>query len=100
MNICHLIDPSSIQTLTLLGLDVKLLTEQQPSMWNRTPSFQPMKTKINAIKVVNDTAVRFIKLLSAYNQSQTKNEEEVQDVLQVVEDHYKRIPDPQRDHCY
>jgi hypothetical protein len=52
-----------------------------------------MKTKINAIKVVHYTVERFIKLMSAYNQSQTKNEEELQDVLQVVEDHYKRIPD-------
>jgi hypothetical protein len=93
MKIFHLIDPSSFQTLTLLGLDVKLLTEQHPSTWNRTPSFQSMKTKINTIKVVNDTAERFIKLMSTYNQSQTKNEEELQDVLQVVEDHHKRVPD-------
>jgi hypothetical protein len=62
MKVCHLIDPTSNQTLMLLGLDIKLLTEQHPSTWNRTPYFQ---SKINAIKVINYTVERFIKLMSA-----------------------------------
>jgi len=41
---------------------------------------------------VNDAAERTVALMSAYNNSLTKNEEELQDILHVVEAHRNKYP--------
>jgi molybdopterin-guanine dinucleotide biosynthesis protein A len=41
---------------------------------------------------VNDAAERTVALVSAYNNTLTKNEDELQDILQVVETHRVRFP--------
>lgn len=46
-----------------------------------------MKTIVNSINVVNDTAKRFVGLMTQYSDELTKNEVE----KQIVEDHRKRL---------
>lgn len=49
-----------------------------------------------ALKAVNDCAERAIALATTFNQSLTTDEKEKQFLLQVVEDHRKRFPDPKK----
>jgi len=54
------------------------------------------KRIVDSLKVVNDTAERSIALMSDFNSSITKNEAEMQRLIQVVEDHRKRVPDSRK----
>jgi len=47
---------------------------------------------VDSIKVVNDSAERTL-ALSSYNESITKNESDIQRLVQIVENNRKRIPD-------
>jgi hypothetical protein len=52
-----LIDSTSLETLKILSLDVEFLTGSgsHPSVWKKSPNYMEMKTKVDALKVVNDT---------------------------------------------
>ena len=45
------------------------------------------------MKVINDDAERGVALIEEYNALITKNEEQKQFLLQVVQDHRRRFPD-------
>lgn len=87
-----LIKPSSNAALQLLGLDISLLAGTEPDDWINLPSYERAATVVQSLKVVNDCAERSIALMSAFNQSLTKTESEMQRLIQVVEDHRHRIP--------
>jgi hypothetical protein len=53
-----------------------------------------MVTNINSLKVINDSAERGIALMTEYNTTVSKGEEEVQAVLQEVSVHRKKLPPP------
>ena len=63
--------------------------EQHPSMWDKNEDFQKGLEIVNTFRVTNDTAERGVKLMEEYNMVLTKNEDQKQYVLQVVED-YRR----------
>ena len=65
-------------------------------MWEVNPNFQESKDVIKSLKVVNDAAERSIALMSSFNSSLIKNEEEMQLLIQVVQDHRKSVPDSSR----
>jgi len=88
----ELVAASSTSALRCLGVDVKLLT-MNPAGWTDSPLFDKAKSVVDSIKVVNDSAERSVALMSSYNESITKNETEMQRLVQVVEDNRKRIPD-------
>jgi hypothetical protein len=87
------IKPSSSAALQLLGLDVSILAGTEPDAWISLPAYERAATVVSFLKVVNDSAERYIALMSAFNQSLTKTESEMQRLIQVVEDHRQRIPD-------
>lgn len=87
-----LIDSSSLDTMKMLKLDLELLTGTHPSVWKKSLTYQRMKLKINALKVVNDTGERAIALISSVNGLLTKNESELQNVLQVIEQKREQMP--------
>ena len=64
-----------------------------PAGWTDSPFYDKAKSVVDSIKVVNDSAERTVALMSSYNESITKNESEMQRLVQVVEDNRKRIPD-------
>jgi hypothetical protein len=92
----HLVASSSQSALRSLGLDIDFLFNSDPITWNQSPAFQKVKSIIASLKVVNDMAERSIALMSSCNLSITKSETEMQKLIQVVEDHRKRVPDARK----
>jgi hypothetical protein len=83
----QLIDSTSLETLKILSLDVEFLTGSHPSVWKKSPNYMEMKTKVDALKVVNDIGERGFALMNSINGFLTKDEIELQNILQVVERH-------------
>jgi hypothetical protein len=51
------------------------------------------KAKVDALKVINDTAERAIGFVAKHNSDpRTTNEETFQEILQSAENHYRRVP--------
>ena len=87
----HLGDFATSHTSNLfsqLDLDRSFLSSP-PSQWNDVEAYQIADQQI---KVVNDTAERGIKLFEEFNTLLTKDEEEKQFLLQVVEANRKAVP--------
>ena len=58
-----------------------------PASWNNNESYQKAKVTINGLRVVNDCAERVVALITQYNDVLSKNEEQRQYLLQVVQEH-------------
>ncbi|XP_025413648.1 uncharacterized protein LOC112685837 [Sipha flava] len=56
---------------------------EDPSSWKALDEYIQAKEILSALKVVNDTAERGIKLMEEYNEKFTKNEDQKQFILQV-----------------
>jgi len=82
----YLVAASSTSAFRCVGGDVRMLT-QAPTSWSDSPLFRKAKSAVDSIKVVNDSAERSVAPMSAYSESITKKETEMQRLLQVVEDH-------------
>jgi len=65
---------------------------KDPAEWNADPSCKELKTAVSRMKVVNDTAERAIALMQQYYSSLTKNEEQQQNLLHLLERHRKQHP--------
>jgi len=65
---------------------------KDPAEWNDDPSYQELKTAASKMKFVNDSAERAIALMTRYNSSLTKNEEQKQYLIRLVERHRKQYP--------
>ena len=63
-----------------------------PEEWDSCQNYVQAKKIVSALTVVNDAAERAIALMSGLNGSITKSETEMQKLVQVVEDHRKRVP--------
>ena len=61
--------------------------------WKNNPDYGEMENFVKNLLVTNDTAERGVKLISDYSMILTKDSEERQKLLQVVEDHRKTYPD-------
>ena len=61
--------------------------------WKNYESFCKMETWVRNLKVTNDTAERGVKLVSDYCDSLTKDSDDLQNLLQVVEEHRREFPD-------
>jgi exonuclease VII small subunit len=55
-----------------------------------------MKSRVESLAVVNNSAERGIALMSQLNKTLTKNEDEKQKIIQVVENNRKQIPNPKK----
>ena len=53
-----------------------------------------MKLTVHELKVVNDAAERGVALIQAYSGSLTRDEEQLQYLLQVVAPHRQAVPLP------
>lgn len=79
----------TLQTLAILKINDTFL--QLPAeTWGDNDDYLQGKSCIRNLRVVNDTAERGVKLFEDYNTILTKNEEEKQFILQVVE-HNRKI---------
>ncbi|ESN93208.1 hypothetical protein HELRODRAFT_181133 [Helobdella robusta] len=78
-----LVSGTSRTALLSLGMDVAILRETEPDSWNDLPLFQKVANVVKSLKVVNDTAERTVALMTNFNQFITKNETELQKLIQV-----------------
>ena len=58
-----------------------------PQNWNDSLMYMQKKNIVDSLEVVCDTSERSIALMSHFNSSITKSENEMQRLIQVVEDH-------------
>ena len=58
----------------------------------RTGKLCCRKSRLATLKVVNDTAERGVALIQEYNKTLTKDERDLQFLLQVVADHRQLYP--------
>ncbi|KAG0714253.1 hypothetical protein GWK47_014487 [Chionoecetes opilio] len=94
----HLEDFVSGRTLHFfrkLHLDEAFL-DLPPDSWQMDEGFQRSSQIVRNLAVVNDHAERGVALIQEFNGSLTKDEEQLQFLLQVVADHRKAFPDPRK----
>ena len=82
---------SSRMFFVTLGIDDGFL-ETDPAKWNDDPRYVAAAEKVNGIRVMNDFAERGVALMEAYNLTLTKDEDQRQYILQVVEAHRGKFP--------
>lgn len=74
----------TLKTLSVLDINDSFL-QIPPETWGGNGDYLQGKSYIRNLRVVNDTAERGVKLIEDYNSILTKNEEEKQFLLHVVE---------------
>ena len=72
----------------------KSLLSQPPSTCLTDKNYTEMKLTVHELKVVNDTAQRGVALIQAYSGSLTRDEEQLQYLLQVVAAYRQAVPQP------
>ena len=89
----NFVTKSTINFFTILGLSHEFL-QVDPSDWEFQPEYQESKRLVLSLKVINDLAERGVALIQEFNSSLTRNEEQKQYLLQVVENHRKKFSAP------
>ena len=89
-----LVTSNSKSLLDKLG--VSDLLNVPVSSWNHSEEYKIMKSKISNISVTNDHAERGVALVQAYSGRLTKDEDQFNFILQVVEEHRKAYPDAKK----
>ncbi|KAF0295063.1 hypothetical protein FJT64_007354 [Amphibalanus amphitrite] len=85
------VNTSSRTFFVTLGIDDGFL-ETDPAEWHDDSRYVAAAGKANGITVVNNFAERGVALMEAYNLTLTKDEDQRQYILQVVEAHRGRFP--------
>lgn len=93
--VASFVTPSSKQLFKILDLEAGFLNKD-PADWEEDISYQAAASVVRELRVVNDFAERGVALMQAYNLALTKDEDQRQFLLQVVEDHRKRYPDARK----
>jgi len=78
-----------------LGLQDGFL-DTDPATWLELEDFQTAAAFVQGIAVINDHAERGVALIQEYNRSLTKDEEQLQFLLQVVSCHRAQFPDSEK----
>lgn len=68
-----------------------------PEMWENQEDFQQALQIVQAMKVVNDHAERGVALIQEFSGLMTRNEHQLQFLLQVVEEHRQNYPDSRKE---
>jgi hypothetical protein len=90
-----LVTENSRKLLDALPLKLDFL-QDDPETWDRNPMYREAKAIINNLTVVNDNAERGVALIQEFNSHHTRDEDQLQFLLQVVTDHRKRFPAPSK----
>lgn len=84
---------STRQFFQLLGLSEDFL-QLEPSAWHFDEAYIENQKVAQSVAVVNDLAERGVALMQEFNCSITRNEEQKQYLLQVIEDHRTKLSAP------
>jgi len=80
-----------MNSMRLIRLHTEFLTTD-PQTWEEQESYAAAKRRLSSLKVVNDTAERGVALIQDYNKTLTKDEGDLQFLLQVAADHRHQYP--------
>ena len=69
------------------------MQQHTPDKWDDLPEYRTARSTVAALKVINDAAERGVKLVSDYTKVITRNEDQLQYLLQMVESHRRKFPD-------
>ena len=86
---------SSIRFLEILGISTRFLAVA-PKEWETREDYKAGREVVKFVKVVTDYAERGIALIQEFNNLLTKDEEQKQYLLQVVEEHRRKFPDARK----
>ena len=70
----------------------KRFLKSDPGTWNKNDEYVSARNIVKNLLVVNDIAERGIALMTRYNAVLTHQEEQKQFLLQIMENHYKKLP--------
>lgn len=94
-NVANFVTAQSVKFFQILCLDSSFLIKD-PSQWEEDAGYIEGKNRVNGLHVINDFAERGVALMQDYNLALTKDEDQRQYLLQVVEDHRKMNPDARK----
>lgn len=87
--------PYTMHFFQKLSLPTDFL-DADPSSWEANQTYRAAKERLMALQVINDHAERAIALIQQFNKVLTRNEEQLQFLLQVVAEHRHTIPDARK----
>lgn len=89
------VSSSTISFFDITGISRNFLKED-PEMWSALEEYKQGKAKLINLRVVNDCAERGVALIQKFCGHLTKDEEQLQYLLRVVQNHRQHLPDPRR----
>ena len=72
--------------------------KRDPEEWEKDDQYNKSKEIVTAIKVVNDVAERNVHLFAEYNGHLTKNEEQMQYIIHIIESYRQKFPSVNRNY--
>ena len=82
---------NSKKLLVLNKISLQFLLKD-PSLWEQDSSFIEAREKVQRLEIVNDLGERVVALIQAFNPLLTKQEDQKQYLLHIVEEHQKQFP--------
>ena len=92
LKLSEFVDTESLFMFDAFGFKKDWL-DKPVDTWKNFESFKEMENWVRTLKVTNDTAERGVKLVSDFCTTLTKDSEDLQNLLQVVEQHRREYPD-------
>ena len=84
--VANFVTHASLRFFEILHLPTDFL-HTDPEEWNARGDYQAANSVVHKLQLVNDIAERGVSLMQTYNGILTKNEDQKQYILQVVEEH-------------
>lgn len=91
-NLSDFVTKSTKDLFEITGLSYSFMAED-PAAWAANPAYVEAVRGVESLQVVNDTAERGVALIQKFNRKHTQNEEQLQYLLLVVQDHRKLVGD-------
>ncbi|KAK4875355.1 hypothetical protein RN001_011777 [Aquatica leii] len=90
-DLSNFISKKSLTTFQIFDLPIDFM-DKNVEFWTQDESYQENLAFFKRLSVVNDVAERGVALIEEYSKCLTKNEEQLQYLLQVVKNHRQKFP--------
>ena len=92
ISLSSMVDEDSWFLFHVLGVQAEWLNER-PEHWSENAEYVEMCRYVSCLKVTNDTAERGVQIIQHFVRTVTKDEADLQWLLQCVEEHRRKFPD-------
>ena len=90
--LADLVTDASWLLFQLLKMDPRRWLKKAVSAWENDDGYRVFRNFVQSLSVTNDVAERGVALIESFANTVTRNETQLQWLLQAVEDHRKRTP--------